>query len=1105
VLLSARRWVCVVVGVVVGVLVFASASAFAVAPEAPGSVTVEHVGATRVTLRGVLSPGGEGHPGTYEFLYKESKMGPGCEGAGKAPESPGLALGFEHEEVSQELAGLSPETEYTVCLSERNPKGEETVGLLATFETIAVLEAPIAAPISSASDVTSSSVKLQGVLNPGKPGEPGSYEFLYQQSATECAHENPGTHQLESEGRTSTTGTLGGEKEGVGPTEVGGLSPNIHYTYCLLVRNEAGETALSSPVTFTTESRKPSVSGVSFSNVGSTTATIDAQVEPGGLETTLTVQYGTGSSYGLESSPEKVPATGGTTVVQLSGLQPDSEYHFRVVALNADGEVGSGAGLTFTTLNAMGPGLPDGRVYEMVTSPQNEGAEAYIPWAIQPEYLGEGFRTQRLFDVAPDGDHLVYEADPTHNGGGESAGNGLGSAYLATHSATGWTQTSIQPAGRRVTQYHGFSSDMSKGVLTSESERPEYEVPQLPGDQIPRGRYGEIYSHVLDEEIYQPLFSALPINNGKRQLWADNGYTRNQLPEGNEPLFAGSSEDFGQLLFQANEGLLDGEGGLEKELTEDVKREIVNKEEFDYLYDSSKGQPRLVDVLPDGKVAPDATFGAPEEDLANRRYNPPNFSHVVSSDGSRIFWSTLEVDGGVPNGSYVGELNLVPSAVYVRENALQPQSPLNDKGECAVATDACTIQIDKEVGGGGRFWTASSDGSKAFFTKGALYEYDVNTGVTSDLTPGVGVQAVIGASEDGDYIYYVDSNDQLYMLHEGRSEWEAPILIATLSREDGIGTAPFNGLYKYGYSPNLGDGGEGEVGDWVADLGQRTAEVTPDGHSLVFMSNQSLNAKGFAGGYPNEGAEEVYVYQAVDHRLFCASCSPTGEPPPYNASSAAAFLPVSWSDTHMPTWISEDGNRVFFDSFEPLVPQDTNGDQVDVYEWEREGTGSCQAGDGASGGCVYLLSAGSSSVGSYLIGASADGSDVFMITRSHLTPEDENEYFDVYDARVDGAKPVSPPACTGTGCQGVPAPPPTFATPSSVTFDGVGNFPISAPSKLVVKGKSKTLTRAEKLARALRACRGKPKRKQSSCERAARRKYGASDSKKASKSAKGSR
>jgi hypothetical protein len=52
---------------------------------------------------------------------------------------------------------------------------------------------------------------------------------------------------------------------------------------------------------------------------------------------------------------------------------------------------------------------------------------------------------------------------------------------------------------------------------------------------------------------------------------------------------------------------------------------------------------------------------------------------------------------------------------------------------------------------------------------------------------------------------------------------------------------------------------------------------------------------------------------------------------------------------------------VFFDTYEALVSQDTNG-QADVYEWEREGAGSCPAG--SADGCVYLLSGGTSDDGS---------------------------------------------------------------------------------------------------------------------------------------------
>jgi hypothetical protein len=93
----------------------------------------------------------------------------------------------------------------------------------------------------------------------------------------------------------------------------------------------------------------------------------------------------------------------------------------------------------------------------------------------------------------------------------------------------------------------------------------------------------------------------------------------------------------------------------------------------------------------------------------------------------------------------------------------------------------------------------------------------------------------------------------------------------------------------------------------------------------------------------------------------------------------------------------------------------------------------------------------------------------------------------LYDARVGGGFPESSLACTGTGCQGVPPGPPIFATPSSVTFSGVGNF----TGQGVATPKPKPLTRAQKLARALKACRAKKsKHKRAACETQARRRYG---------------
>ncbi len=357
-------------------------------------------------------------------------------------------------------------------------------------------------------------------------------------------------------------------------------------------------------------------------------------------------------------------------------------------------------------------------------------------------------------------------------------------------------------------------------------------------------------------------------------------------------------------------------------------------------------------------------------------------------------------------------------ALYVRENDTRPQSPVGPEEECLVAADACTVQVDAAVGGGGIFQGASTDGSKVFFTKGDLYEYDLETGQTTDLSPGVEVKGVAGISDNGEYVYYVDANNDIVLWHAG---------VTTLVAKDAANSSDYVQ--------------DGVPTDYAGEVGSRTAEVTPDGHSLVFMSDT--------------GVEEVFLYEALSGKLSCVSCDPTGEAPVNtNAStegtnSVGAVLPASLQSTYQPRWISEDGSRVFFESAQPLAPQATNG-WLDVYEWERDGTGSCQQ----TQGCIFLLSSGSDPENSYLLDASANGDDVFIITRAQLVAQDRNDLDDVYDVRVDGVRPVVPAECAGTGCQGVPPAPPVFATPASVTFEGIGNF--AAPSSATRSGSVKT-------------------------------------------------
>ncbi len=826
--------------------------------------------------------------------------------------------------------------------------------------------------------------------------------------------------------------------------------------FCLAASDAYGVTP-GSDVSPLTTGALATIEGESFSDVGSSSVEFTAQIDPNGGSTSYYWEYGPSAAYGSKT-PEVLLGEGESGLpapAYVEGLAANSEYHFRVVAVSEAGTE-HGADATFRTLSTGLLGLPDGRIYERVTPTDERGFSVYTPEVFDHELsYAEGLYTERPFRAAADGDGVVYVASPSTSGGTGDSGEGAGDDYLATRSpGGGWTQVNLQPPGYRKAEYQAFSDDLSVGWVVANSESGfEEELPPL-SPEAP-GKYKVLYARSSSDGAYQPLFTkTATIHRPNEEFGTYNAGGIAYAEHG--ALYAGSSANLEEMLFEANDALTGN-------AVEAGKRE-------NNLYMSMVGRLDLVNVLPDGSSEPNATFGAPAISGPGRHEsddmsNFSDFSHVISVNGSRVFWTQIE-----------GENEEYPKALYVRENPWQPQSPLEGE-RCTVPADACTVLISE----GGRFWTATADGSKVFFTKGGLYEYDVEDGQTTDLTPGVEVQGVIGASENGEYIYYVDSTNELKLWHAGTSS-----AIARLSEKDGEKVGPYSTY-------------EGPRGDWTPGLGTRTADVTPEGFGVVFMSRESLPVVGFPEGYRNEGMEEVYVYEAQGGQLFCASCNPSGEPPERNqetaagqegADAAAAFLPISYSHTYAPRAISEGGGRVFFDSAEPLVAQDTNGKQ-DVYEWERDGIGNCQEADG----CIYLLSGGTSGSASWLLDASSSGEDVFVISRAELVPGDPYEAFAVYDARVGGVQSVAAPECAGSGCQGVPPAAPIFATPASVTFAGVGNFSTSSSMSGSVKSKPKSkarvLTRAQKLTRALRACRKRRARARAGCEAQARRRYGA--------------
>src|SRR5688500_7551374 len=86
-------------------------------------------------------------------------------------------------------------------------------------------------------------------------------------------------------------------------------------------------------------------------------ATLTGTVDPNGTATTWHFEYGTTTAYGLQSAGGDAGAGEDpvTVSIPVSGLSAGTTYHYRLVAVNADGTV-QGADRTFRT--PAGPALP---------------------------------------------------------------------------------------------------------------------------------------------------------------------------------------------------------------------------------------------------------------------------------------------------------------------------------------------------------------------------------------------------------------------------------------------------------------------------------------------------------------------------------------------------------------------------------------------------------------------------------------------------------------------------------------------------------------------------------------------------------------------------
>ncbi len=305
---------------------------------------------------------------------------------------------------------------------------------------------------------------------------------------------------------------------------------------------------------------------------------------------------------------------------------------------------------------------------------------------------------------------------------------------------------------------------------------------------------------------------------------------------------------------------------------------------------------------------------------------------------------------------------------------------------------------------------------------------------------GVHQASMTAVSNDGSHVYFI--SDGVLASNQNSAGATATSLKPNLYVFDtATGGTTFIATVAAGDVQTAEGTPRGLVGE--PDI-TRPAVPSPDGGVFVFASAGNLT-----GQNPWQEYTEIYRYSVAGQSLACLSCTAPGIKPTENATfgetAGGTYDPAGLSSP-----MSEDGSRVFFQTPDSLVPQDTNGTapvsakfgtptSTDVYEWS------------ASGG-VGLISSGKSSNPSVLQGTTPSGDDVLFTSTAQLVPSGaDGGYENVFDARVGGGFPADSgagaPSCVGSSCRaafGV-APAPAAAAPGSASPQSAGAPPVVKP------------------------------------------------------------
>jgi hypothetical protein len=886
-----------------------------------------------------------------------------------------------------------------------------------------------------------------------------------------------------------------------------GLKGGTTYHYRLFASNSAG-VLRAEDKTFTT-APTALIEEAAAQNITASSAELVAKINPKGLDTHYDFEYGTSAAYGTSVPVPDQDIGAGTSGVGVSqsvgGLQPNTTYHFRVRATDANGTAES-ADHTFIFVvpahvacpnEAMRAGLaanlPDCRGYELVTPAQKNSA------LIGAILFGPSFPA-----IAEDGSHLIVPSVQCFAGAESCVAHrgSEGQLYEFSRVSGAWQTNPLAPPA---TQFQteslwAFGVTANSFLFSTPGGQggDEFYARQTDGTYRLIGPMGEgevVFSELVATALASSADYSHVVYGTVHPVWPSFDHGKSEAKSLYEYTNASS----------AAPALVGVSGG--------------------------PGSTDLIGTCGTG-------LGAMSGSVANN-YNP------LSEDG-RILYFTVKA---CTTGSGANEGKAVPAnSLYERVDQSRTIAV-----STAIASTCTTSECQGSAPAAARFEGASRDGQKVLFTSTQqltdqasqdrragdtaeeggtgcartapsasgcnlyLSECPEHCEATSqrklvDISEGAKnaggprVQGLVALSPDGGRAFFVakgaltttknrlgegaqEGAENLYVYERDEVHPQGRLgFVARLSEEDQpnwAGGAPFEGTE--GALPSQGLG---------------VANITPDGRYLVFTSTRALTADA------SPGPAQIYRYDSQSEEVTRISVGQGGFNDNGNAGKAAANASIAPASrtfalgngpAHTNPTMSNDGSYVFFQSPIALAPGALNEAKIgstselalNVYEYHE--------------GMVSLISDGKdvTETGKIiarspeLLGTDASGEDVFFATNSQLTAKDTDTQRDYYDARVGGGEEAQTvaPQCEGDVCRGGASAPPPFGPLTSTLTGPSGNLiPPNPVSKPGTGPTAKSPTKKQLLEKALRSCHVKfkgKKRKRAACERTARKRFAA--------------